>query len=87
VNRLDQAIRRLEEARDELHTASDQRNAWLAQHPEAARRLSRLDRELNPLPQLPEIEALGWAHAAGIRRDAGIPPPGHDHGVGMDFGP
>jgi hypothetical protein len=84
VNRLDQAIRRLEEAKDELHTASDQRNAWLAQHPEAARRLSRLDRELSPLPQLPEI---GWAHAAGVHRDAGIRPPGHDHGVEMDFGP
>jgi hypothetical protein len=39
------------------------------------------------LLQLSEIEALAWAHAAGIRRDAGIRLPGHDHGVEMDFGP
>ena len=87
VNRLDQAITLLEEHRGELHTANRQRNGWLASHPEAARRLSRLDRELNPLSQLPEIEALGRAHAADIRRAAGIRPPGHDHGVEIDFGP
>jgi hypothetical protein len=87
VNRLDQAIRNLEGHRDELDTARQERNAWLAQHPEAARRLRSLDRELNPLPQLAEIEALGRAHAAGIRRDAGFRPLGPDHGAEIDFGP
>lgn len=87
VNQLDRAITHLEERRDELRTARRERTAWLAEHPEAARRLRNLDRELNPLAHVPEIEALGRAHAAGIRRDSGIRPPGPGYGVEIDFGP
>jgi conjugative relaxase-like TrwC/TraI family protein len=87
VHRLDQAISRLEEHGGALRSGIEERNAWLTEHPEAARRLSRLDRELNPLSLPPEIEALGRTHAANIRRDVGIRPPGHDHGVEIDFGP
>jgi hypothetical protein len=55
---------------------------------EAARRLHSLDRELNPLPDLPEvIRDLGRTHAAGLQRATGIQPPGRDLGVELDFGP
>jgi conjugative relaxase-like TrwC/TraI family protein len=87
VNQLDQAISHLEDKRGELLAAGQERTAWLADHPEAVRRLRSLDRELHPLPELPEIQALGQHHAANIRRDAGIRPPGHDHGIELDFGP
>lgn len=60
----------------------------MAEHPEAARRLRALDRELNPLPDLPEvIRDLGRTQAAALRRDAGVQLPGHDHGIELDFGP
>jgi hypothetical protein len=42
---------------------------------------------LNPLPELPEIEALGQTYAARIRRYIGIQPPGHDHGIEIDLVP
>jgi conjugative relaxase-like TrwC/TraI family protein len=87
MNRLDQAIRNLGGRYDELKADCQDRNAWIAQHPEVARRLQRLDRELNPLPELPEIEALGQTYAARIRRYIGIQPPGHDHGIEIDLGP
>jgi hypothetical protein len=87
VNQLHQAISHLEDRRDELHTDCQERTAWLAEHPEAARRLRSLDREINPLPELPEIQALGQHHVAKLRRCAGIDPPEHDHGAELDFGP
>ncbi len=87
VNRLDQAISRLEERRDDLQITRQQRAAWFDEHPEAARRLRSLDRELNPLPELPEIQTLGQHHAANLRRDVGIQPPGYDYGIELDIGP
>ena len=87
VNRLDGTIAQLEEQRRDLETARHERTEWFADHPEAVRRLRILDRELHPLPELPEIQALGRHHAAKIRRDAGIRPPGRDHGAEIDFGP
>jgi hypothetical protein len=88
AHRLDEIVSDLEGHRDQVHTAQRERTEWLAQHPEAARRLHQLDRELNPLPDLPEvIRDLGRTQAAGIRRHAGIQPPAHDHGIELDFGP
>jgi hypothetical protein len=87
VNRLDQAISHLEQRRDELHIAGQERADWLDEHPEAARRLRSLDRELNPLAELPEIQAIGQHHAATLHPDAGIQPPRHNHGIELDFGP
>jgi hypothetical protein len=87
VNHLDQAISHLEERRAELQTARQERTAWLTEHPEASRRLQSLDRELNPLPERPEIQALGQHQAANFRRSTGIDSPGRDHGIELDFGP
>ena len=87
IHRLDKTIADLEEQRGELQGARHERTAWLADHPEAVRRLRALDRELHPLPELPEIDALGQHQALDIRRYAGIRPPGPDHGVETDFGP
>jgi hypothetical protein len=87
VSRVDQALSDLEDERDELHTARREHTAWLADHPEAIRRLRTLDRELHPPLELPEIQTLGHHHAPNLRREAGIAPPAHDHGAGIDFGP
>jgi hypothetical protein len=87
ARRLDHATSHLEEHRDELDTARHERSAWFAEHPEAARRLRSLDRELHPLPELPEIHDLGRGPVAGHGREVGIEPPGHDHGIELDFGP
>jgi hypothetical protein len=87
VNELDQAITQVEERRDELETVRRERSTWLSEHPEAVRRLQSLDKELHPLRELPEIQALGQHHAANLRRAAEIQPPGHSHGIEIDFGP
>lgn len=88
VNHLDQAIGHVEGRREELQTAGRERTAWLANHPEAARRLRSLDRELNPLPELPEvIRDLGRTQMTNLHRDAGIRMPGRDLGVEIDLGP
>jgi hypothetical protein len=87
VNDLDHAITQIEERRDELETVRRERSAWLSEHPEAVRRLQTLDKELHPLPELPEIQALGQHHAANLRHAAEIQPPGHGHGIELDFGP
>jgi hypothetical protein len=88
ARRLDEAISHLEAEREDLHCARRQRSAWLADHPEATRRLRTIDRELNPVPDLPAAsQSLNRTQVAGIRRDAGIQPPGHDHGIELDIGP
>jgi conjugative relaxase-like TrwC/TraI family protein len=87
VNDLDQAITQVEERRDELETARRERSTWLSDHPEAGRRLQNLDKELHPLPELPQIQALGQRQAANLRRAAEIQPPGHGHAMEIDFGP
>jgi hypothetical protein len=63
----------------EIHS----RDVGLDDHPEAARRLRSLDRELNPLPEV--ILDLGRSQAAGLHHDAGVQPP--SHGIELDFGP
>jgi hypothetical protein len=88
AHRLDQISNDLEAERDEARTAQRDRTEWLAQHPEATRRIHQLDRELNPLPDLPDImRDLGRAQAASLHHDAGIQPPACDHGIELDFGP
>jgi len=67
--------------------AQQARNAWLAEHPEATRRILSLDRELTPLPELPEIRALGQHRVANLRRGTEIQPSGRDHGIDLDLGP
>jgi hypothetical protein len=86
TERLDDAIAQLGERRGGLDRARRDRNAWLADHPEATRRLQALDRELNPIPDVPElIRDLGRTHAAGHHHAAGVQPP--SHGIELDFGP
>ena len=86
AGRLDEAIDHLDARRDELDHTRRERNTWLADHPEATRRLHALDQELNPLPELPDIiRDLGRTHAAGLHHDPGIQPP--SHGIELDFGP
>ena len=87
LNRLDDATRQLDEWRGELQAAQQARNAWLAEHPEATRRILSLDRELTPLPELPEIRALGQHRVANLRRGTEIQPSGRDHGIDLDLGP
>jgi hypothetical protein len=87
VNDLDQAITQVDERRDELEKVRQERSAWLSEHPEAVRRLQSLDKELHPLTELPEIHALGQHHGVNLRHAAEIQPPGHSHGIEIDFGP
>lgn len=87
MNYLDQAISWLEDTRDDLEIARRQRSAWLDEHPEAAHRLRRLNRELKPVPELPEIQTLGHHHAANLRRATNIQPPRRDLGIEPDIGP
>ncbi|MDQ3680129.1 MAG: AAA family ATPase, partial [Actinomycetota bacterium] len=93
-DRLAAEVDRLEERRDELAAAKAEREDWLGAHPEAARRLDRLDAELAALdPQLPDpsVELTAGFDLRTI--DLGIrPAPGLDHGpelgpdLGVDFG-
>ena len=83
LNRLDDAISRLVKDRDLLDTARQDRTTWLADHPEAARRLRNLDLELNPPPET--AQNLGRSQTASLRRDVGVQPP--SHGIELDFGP
>jgi hypothetical protein len=83
ARRIDDTIRRLEAQHHELDTARRERDAWLDNHPEAARRLRSLDRELNPLPEV--ILDLGRSQPAGLHCDVGVQPP--SHGIELDFGP
>ena len=87
MNYHDQAISRLEDTRDDLEIARRQRSAWLDEHPEAAHRLRRLDRELKSVPELREIQTLGHHHAANLRRATNIQPPRRDLGIEPDIGP
>jgi hypothetical protein len=81
---LDHQVSDLEAHRDELHNSRRERTAWLAQHPEAARRLHTIDSELHPLPDLPEIhQALGRARGTAHERDLGVAPPAADHGIDL----
>ena len=51
---LQQRQAQLESQRSELQQAAAQRFEWLQQHPEAARRLDRLDREIEMIDRAPE---------------------------------
>src|SRR5581483_10905794 len=76
TRRLDEATTDLYAQRGELGHARREHDAWLADHPEATRRLRALDRELNPLPDVPEvIRDLGRFHATGLHHDPGVEPP------------
>jgi conjugative relaxase-like TrwC/TraI family protein len=86
ARRLEEAIGPLEAERDELRSARRQRSTWLADHPEAVRRLRAIERELNPFPDLPTAsQNLERTQAVGVRRNAGIEPP--SRGIELDFGP
>ncbi len=88
TKRLDERIRDTEARRHELQVAGDARTSWLEQHPEAARRLGVLDRELHPPSLLPEIEAiLSRGHPRALVRDLGAVRPEQSRGMEIDFGP
>ncbi len=93
-DRLAAEVAGLEERRDGLSAAKAERDDWLGAHPEASRRLDRLDAELAALaPQLPD-PSVDLTAGFDLRTiDLGIrPTPGPDHGpelgpdLGMDFG-
>jgi hypothetical protein len=83
-DRLDHQISDLDRRRRQLEDASQERDNWLEQHPEAAVRLHALDRELHPLASLPEIEhALGRIRTTAHERHLGVAPPAPDHGIDL----
>jgi hypothetical protein len=70
----------------ELRQLQEDRSSWLRDHPEAAARLQGIDRELNPLSDMPEIHQelrrlLAPRHEPGLN-------PGMEHGpdLGIDIG-
>ncbi|HSH58986.1 MAG TPA: AAA family ATPase, partial [Acidimicrobiales bacterium] len=88
-DRLAGEIGRLEERRDGLEAAKVEREDWLGAHPEATRRLDRLDAELSALdPQLPD-PGLDLADGFDLRTiDLGLgseprPEPGLDRGLDL----
>jgi hypothetical protein len=85
IDQLNGTTAHLEARWSELEADRHERASWLADHPEAVRRLESLDHELHP--EFFEVRAPGPHHAPRIRRDAGIRPPSQSHGVEIDFGP
>jgi hypothetical protein len=86
LDRLDQAINRLEQERGELHAARNERRAWLDEHPEATVRLRTLDRELNPIVDGPEMQrglgqVRGPTQEPGLSAGRSLP----DHGIDLSL--
>ncbi|HSH58673.1 MAG TPA: hypothetical protein VK988_03330, partial [Acidimicrobiales bacterium] len=89
-DRLAGEVARLEERRDELEAAKVEREDWLGAHPEATRRLDRLNAELAALePQLSNA-SLDLADDLDLRTiELGLrPAPGLERGpeLGPDLG-
>lgn len=90
LDRLDTAIAAAESRTFTLHGAVGAWDDWQRQHPEATRRLSRLEAEIARLDRqlAPEVDlepAVGWDLRLldlGLRPPA-PEPPGHDHGLGL----
>jgi ATP-dependent exoDNAse (exonuclease V), alpha subunit - helicase superfamily I member len=94
IARLDDRIDELSQRSEELLAQAGERTSWLAQHPEADRRLRHLDRELHDLDRQahPDTEFTRFIeNALGHHQQPDCTPEhGHtpDHGVdlGMDLG-
>lgn len=95
LDRLNTAIAAAEVRTAELHGVVGHWEQWQREHPEAGRRLSRLEADIARLDRqlAPEVElepAVGWDLRLidlGIRpptlEPPGHEPPGHDLGLGM----
>ncbi len=84
--RLDHQIDETDDRVQELRQLQEDRSSWLREHPEATTRLQGIDRELNPLSDMPEIHQelsrlLAPRHEPGVH-------PGMEHGpdLGIDIG-
>jgi hypothetical protein len=84
--RLDHHIDEIDDRVTELCQLQAERTSWLREHPEATAQLEAIERELNPLSDLPEIHQelsrlLAPPHEPELR-------PGIEHGpdLGIDIG-
>jgi hypothetical protein len=77
--RLDHQIHEMDDRVQELRQLQEDHSSWLREHPEATARLQSIDRELNPLSDIPEIH-----HELRCL----LPPrPGPELHRGIDHGP
>ena len=84
--RLDHHINQMDDRVQELRQLQEDRSNWLRDHPEATARLQGIDRELNPLSDMPEIhQELSRLLAP---RHEPVVHPGMEHGpdLGIDIG-
>lgn len=84
--RLDHHIDEMDDRVKDLRQLQADRTSWLREHPEVSSRLDAIERELNPLGDLPEIHQelsrlLAPRHEPEVHR-------GIDHGpdLGIDIG-
>jgi conjugative relaxase-like TrwC/TraI family protein len=86
ATRVDHRIAEMDDRVKELIQLQEDRTNWLRQHPEAAARLDAIDRELNPLRDMPEIHQelsrlLAPRHEPELHRG-----PDHGRDLGIDVG-
>jgi GrpB-like predicted nucleotidyltransferase (UPF0157 family) len=82
--RLEEKISALEEGRHELVRQVEDRDEWLSAHPEAERRLDRLDREIDRATPTEEQGLDNTLLPELQQRALGREP---DLGAGLDLGP
>ena len=84
--RLDQLIHTLEGQVDELRSHQSDRTKWLTDHPEARSQREALDRELNPLSNMPQLHQE-LSRILTPRHEPCV-GPGNEHGpdLGIDIG-
>jgi conjugative relaxase-like TrwC/TraI family protein len=75
--KLDHEVARLTQREEQLRDAGHQRDDWVAEHPEALRRLRALDRELDRLAPAPAPETA---------RAIDVPAVAAQLGAGLDLG-
>lgn len=78
LERVDADIAALEQRLEGLRGDVARYDDWVAQHPEAARRLARIDRDLEVLRTVERLDRYA-TRAMGL--DRGVEPPGVDRGI------
>ena len=84
--RLDHQINEMDDRVQELRQLQEDRSSWLREHPEATARLRGIDRELNPLSDMPKIHQE-LSRLLAPRHEPGHPGMEQGPDLGIDIGP
>jgi len=87
ATRLDHRVAEMDDHVKELRKLQADHNSWLREHPDVTSRLDAIERELNPLSDMPEIHQ-GLSRLLAPRHEPEL-HRGLDHGpdFGVDIGP